>query len=105
MQECIECQIFIGCVDPQANQEIVSETELREMVAAFFARRKIDFSMLNTSGGYIYSNGSFITESSICVNIIGDPDLDIIKLARSLSMYMNQEHVLVTRNVVQTSFC
>ena len=104
MKESVEYQIFVGCNDPQVNEEIVSEQELREMVAGFFERKKIDFSMLSTRGGYMHTYGGFVEENSICVSIIGDPDFDIIGLAKSLAMYMNQESALVTRNVITTTF-
>ena len=63
MKESVEYQIFVGCNDPQVHQEIVSEQELREMVAGFFERKKIDFSMLSTRGGYMHTYGGFVEES------------------------------------------
>ena len=104
MHDIIEYQIFVGCNDSQLKEEIVSEQELIEMVTGFFERKKINFSMFSNKGGYTYDTGDFVSENSICVNIIGEPDLDIVGLAKSLSMYMNQEYVLVTRTAVTTSF-
>ena len=104
MHDIIEYQIFVGCNDSQLKEEIVSEQELIEMVTGFFERKKINFSMFRNKGGYTYDTGDFVSENSICVNIIGEPDLDIIGLAKSLSMYMNQEYALVTRTTVTTSF-
>ena len=46
----------------------------------------------------------FIAENSLCINIIGTLDLDICKLAKNLSMYMNQECSLITRNALKTTF-
>ncbi|MBQ9519678.1 MAG: hypothetical protein IJR59_07275 [Firmicutes bacterium] len=103
MQESIEYQIFIGCADSQTYNEVVSDSELKEMVSMFFERNKINFSMLKVRGGYRHNNGRFITENSLCIDIVGISGLDIIKLAKGLSMYMNQECSLVTRNSLKTN--
>lgn len=104
MEKSIEYQIFIGCNDPYVKEEIVRHQELSSLVSDFFERNEIDFSMLNCQGGYKCEDGSFVFEESICINIIGDEHLDIVKLAKSLSMYMNQEGVLIVRSPVQISF-
>lgn len=102
MENSVEYQILIGCNDSQTHNELVGAAALREMVAQFFERRQIDFSMLNAEGGYLHENGWFVAEHSLCINIIGDSDLDIVKLAKSLSMFMNQESCLITRNTLST---
>lgn len=104
MQESIEHQIYIGCNDSQSHDEIITQEELRDMVTAFFRRRQIDFSMVNVKGGYRHEDGYFVTEDSLCINIIGRADLDIIKLTKSLGAIMNQENALVVRNPLVTEF-
>ena len=54
MQKSVEYQIFIGFNDSQVYEEVVEEKELVEMVAGFFEREKIDFSMFGAKGGYCY---------------------------------------------------
>lgn len=105
MKDNTEYQIFIGCRDSQLQDEIISEDELREMVVQFFRRNEINFSMFSAKGGYLHEDGRFISENSLCINIIGSYDLDIIKLARSLSMYMNQECSLVVKDCIEAEFC
>lgn len=105
MKDNVEYQIFIGCSDSQLQDEVVPERELREMVTQFFERNEIDFSMLSARGGYLHEDGRFTTEDTLIVDIIGAADLDIIRLARSLSMLMNQESSLVVRNPLKTEFC
>ena len=102
--ESMEYQIYIGCRDAQSDSEIVPVHELKEMVSRFFSQRKIDFSIINAQGGYLHDNGWFITETSLCINIVEPSDFDIIKLARSLSMFMNQECSLIIRNTVKSDF-
>ncbi len=104
MENSIEYQIFIGCNDSQSRDEIVSEQNLTDLISLFFTRKKIDFSLLRAKGGYFHEDGFFITENTICINIIGAADLDIFKIARSLSMFMNEECVMVTRNYLQKEF-
>ena len=104
MKNNTEYQIFIGCHDPQLHDEIVSWHELMEMVGSYFRKKEIDFSMHRAHGGYIHKNGSFVSENSLCINIIGAYDLDIISLAKNLSMFMNQECSLVVKNSIGADF-
>ena len=104
MENSVEYQVLIGCNDSQSHDEVVNEHELRELLSSFFARKKIDFSILSANGGYLHEDGRFTTENTLCVNIIGASDLDIFRLAKSLSMFMNQECVLIIRNAVKTEF-
>ena len=105
MKNSVEYQIFIGCGDYDLQEEIVSEDELREMVTRFFMRKEIDYSMFSVKGGYLREDGRFISENTLCISIIESDEMDIVRLARSLSMYMNQEASLVVKDVVKKVFC
>ena len=105
MNASIEYQIIIGCNDPQLRQELVNDNELSEMLSDFFRKKHIDFSILRLKGGYLHEDGWFITENSLCISIVGDTSIDIIKLAKSLSMFMNQEHILVIKHALKAEFC
>ena len=104
MQQSVEYQIFIGLNDSQVYEEVVNEKELAEMVSNYFERNKIDFTIVNAKGGYSYDSNNFVTESSLCINIIGNTKMDIKKLTRNLSMLLNQESILVVRNKVKQKF-
>lgn len=104
-KENTEYQIYISCLDPQLNSELVSEEEFREMIVQFFERKEIAFSVYSARGGYLHANGEFVSENSLCINIIGAYDLDIISLARSLSMFMNQECSLVVKDSIRSEYC
>ena len=105
MNNNVEYQIYIGCRDNQLrDRELVSEDELRDMVSSFFERNKIDFSIFSAKGGYLHEDGWFVTENTLCISIIGAEDLAIIKLAKNLSMYMNQEYSMIVRSHIQTKF-
>jgi len=104
MKDSFEYQIYIGCTDPQTKGEVVHEHELREMVSEFFARNRIGFTLFSAKGGFYHGNGWFSAENTLCINIVGNSELDIFSLARSLSMYMNQECCLVVRNSIQSDY-
>lgn len=104
MDNVVEYQIYIGCHDSHSRHELVKEHDLREMVVSFFRRKKIDFSVLSAKGGYLHTDGSFVTEDSLCIDIVDASEIDIVSLAHSLSMYMDQECVLVTRSSVTRWF-
>ena len=105
MKDCTEYQIYIGSLDSQLNAKLVSEDEFQEMIARFFKRKEIAFSMYRAKGGFLQKDGDFVSENSVCINIIGAYDLDIVSLAKSLSMFMNQECSLVVKNIVKTEYC
>lgn len=105
MDTSTEYQIIIGCNDSQLRQEVVNENELTEMVSQFFRKNHIDFSLMSLKGGYLHEDGWFITENSLCISIVGDTSIDIIKLAKSLSMFMNQENILVIKHTLKAEFC
>lgn len=104
MDEKIEYQIFIGCHDQYFNNEYVTNKELTELIVKFFARREVDFSLFNAQGGYLYEGGNFQIENSICVDIIGANEGEIIQLAKNLSMYMSQESSLIIKNPLKIEF-
>jgi len=94
----IEYAIYIGCKDSQTKKEVISSRELRILVSLYFESKQIGFSMQEITGGYLMENGESILENSLCITIIGDQGLDIMELANGISMYMNQECLLVTKN-------
>ena len=105
MKTNTEYQIYIGCRDSQLRDVIISEDELREIIVQFFKKKKIDFTLFSAQGGYLHEDGMFVSENTICINIIGNNDLNIIKLAKSLSMFMNQEYALVVKDIIKSEYC
>lgn len=105
LKKTTEFEIYIGCNDSQIQGEVVSREELEDLVVSFFDRYNIDFSLVQAEGGYLSEDGVFVLEDSLCISIIGDSDLDILGLTRSLSMYMNQETAMVVKNYVKSKIC
>ena len=98
MKPSIEYQIFVGCDDPQIKSVCVNDDELTDLISNYFNRKKVDFSLLKSTGGYLYANGDYAIEKGVCISIIGAKEEDILKLSKSLSMYMNQEESLIVKN-------
>lgn len=104
MKDTFEYQIFIGCRDSQSKRELVTLEELIDGVKIYFEQEKIDFSIFRATGGYRHEGGWYVTENSLCINIIGPSNVDIMKLAKSISMIMNQEYSLVIRKPIEVKF-
>lgn len=97
MADSVEYQIFIGCKDSQFQEEVVAEQELIRVITDYFERKRIDFSLMTMRGGYHYEVGWFDTEDTLCISIIGDSETDILRIAGSISMFMNQECTMVVK--------
>lgn len=104
MEDSFEYQIYIGCRDSQLREELVPEEELRNLIASYFERKQMDFSLLSLKGGYLYEDGWYATENTLCISIVGKSGLNITKIARGLSRYMNQKCCLITRNPLKVAF-
>lgn len=100
----VQYEIFIGCNDQQTKEEVVSASELINTVSEFFTRERINYSVQQVEGGYLHENGKYVLENTLCVTIIGDQNLDIVKFAKGLSMYMNQECFMITRNKLKIEY-
>ena len=98
MTDSVEYQIFIGCRDPQLAEEIFSKKEMTDLISAYFERIQMDFSLSVIKGGYYYENGWFDTENTLCISIIGDAEMEILRIAGAISMFLNQECSLVVKN-------
>ena len=97
MADSVEYQIFIGCKDSQFQEEVVAEQELIRVITDYFERKRMDFSLMTMRGGYHYEGGWFDTEDTLCISIIGDSETDILRIAGSISMFMNQECTMVVK--------
>lgn len=98
MKQSIEYQIFVGCDDPQIKSAYINDDELTDLISNHFIRKKVDFSLLKSTGGYLYADGDYAIENGVCISIIGAKEGEILKLSKSLSMYMNQEKTLIVKN-------
>lgn len=105
VEESFEYQIYIGCRDPQSREVIISWQELRDTISRFFERKKLNFSLISLKGGYLYEDGWYDTEDSLCISIIGDQGLDIVHIARNISEFMNQKCFLIVKSPLKYVYC
>ena len=103
-KEDVEYQLFVGFHDAAFDNEYVEVKELEKIILEFFKRENVDFTLLKSEGGYLYNDNQFVIENSLCINIIGAREEEMIRLAKSLSMFMNQESVLLVRSKVNSLF-
>lgn len=104
MADLVEYQIYIGYRDPQAGEEILSEKEIIALLTAYFERVQMGFSLMSVKGGYYYEDGWYDTENTICISIVGDSEMDIIRIANAVSMFMNQECSLVVKQPLKMKY-
>lgn len=104
MNNDVQYEIYIGCGDQQTKEEIVSTEELGEIVDEYFQKKKINYSMQHVGGGYLHENGKFVIENTLCIILVGKQNFDIVKFAKGLSMYMNQECLMITKNDLLSEF-
>lgn len=100
-----EYELFVGLHDAMINDELIKEKELEEMIIGFFEKQKVDFTIFKCEGGYLYDDKNFVLENSLCINIIGVSENNMIHLAKAVSMFMNQESVLLVRTKIKSVIC
>ena len=104
MNEIICYRIFLGYNDSQTKEQLVTEDELEQLVSAYFQKKKIGFTVSSGKGGYLYKDGKYILENIIIITLVGDQGIDIFRLAKNLSMYLNQEASLVMKHTVEKRY-
>ena len=72
--------------------------------AAYFQKKKIGFTISSGKGGYLYKDGKYILENIIIITLVGDQGIDIFRLAKNLSMFLNQEASLVMKHTVEKRY-
>ncbi len=92
-------RIYIGMNDKEKFKQLCPTEDFVEIVRSICEDYKIAFSMDEKVGGYMMSNGTFITEKSLVLSISGFDFEQIIKLAEDLRIKLNQESIMVMREV------
>ena len=100
-----EYQLFVGLHDAMINDELVKEAELEKMIIGFFEKQKVDFTIFKCEGGYLYGDKNYVLENALCINIIGVRESNMLHLAKAVSMFMNQDSVVLVRNRIKSIIC
>lgn len=93
---CETYKIYIGMNDKETLSQLCSTEDFIEIIQTVCEDRRIAFSMTEQIGGYTMHDGTFITERSLVLAISGLEKAQIMKLAESLRIMLNQETVMVS---------
>lgn len=94
--------VFIGFKDADTRR---TERNIHDIVNHFCdACRdlKLPYSAQLQAGGYVYDNGDFENEGSLCFVILDEPEEKIRQLAENMSEWLNQETILITSHEVES---
>lgn len=89
-------QIYIGMNDKEALRQRCSSEDFINIVSGICADYRIAFSMSEQLGGYMMSDGTFITENSLVLSIAGFTREQVFMLAEELRRQLNQETIMVS---------
>lgn len=88
--------IYIGMNDKEVLRQRCSTEDFIEMVSRICADYRIAFSMNEQIGGYMMSDGTFITENSLVLSIAGFTQEQVFMLAEELRQQLNQETIMIS---------
>jgi len=93
--------LFIGMKDADTRR---TERDVHDIVRHFCdlcKGLKLSYSAQLQAGGYIYQDGEFENEGSLCFVILDEPEEKIRQLAEDMCIWLNQESILITRQEVE----
>lgn len=76
--------------------------DIKKIVTDVCKIEKIGFTMKNCNGSYTCNDGTYITENSLELTISGINEEKAKKLALTFKKILNQECVIVTKELVDT---
>lgn len=88
--------IYIGMNDKEALRQRCSSEDFIRMVSKICADYRVVFSMSEQMGGYMMSDGTFITENSLELTIAGFTKEQVFMLAEELRHQLNQETIMIS---------
>ena len=88
--------VFIGMNDKETLRQRCSAQDFIQIVSGICADYRIAFTMSEQMGGYMMSDGTFITENSLVLSIAGFTKEQIFSLAEELRRQLNQEAIMVS---------
>lgn len=82
--------------DKEALRQRCSSEDFIRMVSKICADYRVVFSMSEQMGGYMMSDGTFITENSLELTIAGFTKEQVFMLAEELRHQLNQETIMIS---------
>ena len=86
-------------------QEVMEMNHICNELIKVYNAYQIGFSINRKLGGYLHSDGSYVTENSICVTLIGNPtDQELFEYIEILKKTLNQESILVVQQIIDSEY-
>lgn len=100
----IESKIYIGLNDETTNTQLYQNEKYINILRNVCYSYKVPFTFHVQEGGYIYNNGEYAKETSLCLTLI-DVEKEIVDdIAKDLCAFFHQETVLVTTSEIKARF-
>jgi len=96
--------LFIGLKDADTRKTEHNVREIAEHFCNLCTELKLSYSAQLQAGGYVYLNGDFENESSLCFVILDEPEEKIQNLAEDMCIWLNQESILITTQEVESIY-
>lgn len=88
--------IYIGLGNQHIGIDVETIDSFKSKLAKFFEEYKVDFSVIDQIGGYVREDGSYISEDSLRISLVGDTkDEDLKEFIDFIKKEYNQESVMV----------
>lgn len=94
--------IFIGLKDKDTKEQKMSKEAFIELINKICKNENVEFSVITMNGGYIHYSGDYILENSLQLSLGGISEEKALGIANSLKQLLNQECVIITREIVNT---
>ena len=97
-------QIFIGLNDSVTRQQMFSTEIFQKIVCNVCKGYRVAFSVSDLHGGYFHDDGTFVSENSLCLTLIGADDGMVDEIAKDICAFFHQESVMVTKTAEDCRF-
>lgn len=97
-------QVFVGLNDSSTKTQQFQTEKFQKVLCNVCKAYHIAFSVNELHGGYFHEDGSFVSENSLCLTLIGTEDDIVEEIARDVCTFFNQESVMVIRDKADHCF-
>ncbi len=97
--------IYFGSKGLQGNDEVSYFEKIRASIIDLLLESQAGFSLTDQLGGYIRHNGTFLSEDSMKLTIIGQVDMDSLRtVIENIKREFSQESVLIVKKEIDVEY-
>ena len=96
--------IYIGLNDRKTGKQEFNTENYLTVLKNTCRGYKVSFSVQVSNGGYITEDGQYVEENTLMLRLIGVPEYTVMEIAKDMSVYFNQECVMVAMNPASVVF-